>query len=823
MTKPILGAGVTGALVLCSALLVSAAPATRSAPSSHPVRISGLLFDGYEKGNPEPDEAVRLTSTDCDHDVDVSDFGLTDQYAPHQRKGSGKGLEVDEDAESGAHLVKLPTGARIPNCGDIWIANRASGFQRTFGFKPDYEANESDPTVPNAIVSGGWISLFNKHGVVSLHDSSGAVVDLVPYETEKEPDLDLAGLPPESWKGPPLLLSAATLFGWNGQILARDRDEAGHLLPDTDSAADWDSGFSRAQLGVDPTHRVELPGQTRFAFHQLLNVDATVLCAAAPENNFAAVTKAFDEAKQSIWISIYKFTNDLMADHLIDALGRGVEVVVWTEGSPVGGLEDQSRYILDRLNKAGAKVYFLVRDKEDNVHSRYRFDHSKFTIIDQRIVAIGTENYGRTGHPADPSFGNRGFEVLIEHPGFAEQMIEVWKADVAAGRKLDARAIDERAGDAYGLPFKNPKFSVDRTVIKGLYARRAEPKKVSGRMDLALVLSPDNSLNENTSLLGLISRAKRELLVMQNSIPLHWGKRKNTLEEAPNLALAAVVAAARRGVRTRVIVDGSWYNTEANDDRDNDDTVAYLNNLARAEKLDLQAKVANLNAAHLEKIHAKSVIVDGENIFIGSINWSENSFKGNREVGVIIRHPQVAAYYRDLYQGDWLASRLYGIEVKVGQVSVMSAPKGGKTLGRLARGERANVVAEVGGSPGKGPSHLEVALPGGRSGFIPVETASDPIIVPEEASLWIGRTVRVEGRVLRTDQSDKVIRLHFMHGSGFVAVVFAHQTQQFAKADIDPAKAYTGKRVAVEGILRFFGSPEVILKKPEQIKVLEEK
>ena len=37
----------------------------------------------------------------------------------------------------------------------------------------------------------------------------------------------------------------------------------------------------------------------------------------------------------------------------------------------------------------------------------------------------------------------------------------------------------------------------------------------------------------------------------------------------------------------------------------------------------------NLETAHLEKIHAKSVMVDGQEVLVSSINWSENSFKGN--------------------------------------------------------------------------------------------------------------------------------------------------------------------------------------------------
>ncbi len=802
--------------------LASTALAARTA-GTPAVRISGVLFDGRLKGDPEPEEAIRLTSTRLDAELDVSDFKLSDRYGPRRNRGRQERTPVDEDRSSSARTVMLPSGATIPPGGDIWVAHTAEGFRKIFGYSPHYEAVDTDPEVPNLQVINGWLELFSKQGVVSLHDRSGELVDLVGYNRQRDDKLDMSGLPPDAWKGPAVKLAGATLFGWTGQILARDRDEAGRLLADTDSAADWDSGFSAKRLGVEPTHRLELPGQTRFYSHPLSNVEAKVLCSSAPENNFSALAQAFDEARSSIRVSVYKFTNDLLADHLEEALKRGVAVTVWTEGSPVGGLEDQSRHILDRLHSAGAKVYFLVRDKQQKISARYRFDHSKYAIIDDRIAIIGSENYGRTGHPADPSFGNRGWEIHIEHPAFAQQMLDVWNADLAVGRSRDVRSIDDSSDDRYGRPFKNPRFKPDRTLIRGNYTRRTPPLEVNGRMDLEMVLSPDTSLNENSSLLGMIASAKKELLVEQNSIPLRWGKRGDSLETTPNLALDAVIAAARRGVRTRVLVDGTWYNVEAKDDRDNDDSVDYLNDLARSEHLDLEAKVINLASTNLEKIHAKGVMVDGEKVFVGSINWSENSFKGNREVGVIVHHPKVTGYYRDLFVEDWRSSRLYQVAITARRVNAVAKPaRRAKRLRRLAKGKRVDVISEVGGSQGRGPAYLEIVLPKGRSGFIPAGQVSDPILTSLEAALYIGHSARVEGRVLRTDVSDKVIKLHFTHGHGFVAVIFAHQTEQFSRLGLDVERTFTGKKVAITGVLRYYGVPEIIIKTPKQISILDD-
>ena len=50
--------------------------------------------------------------------------------------------------------------------------------------------------------------------------------------------------------------------------------------------------------------------------------------------------------------------------------------------------------------------------------------------------------------------------------------------------------------------------------------------------------------------------------------------------------------------------------------------------------------------------HNKGVIVD-DRVWVGSVNWTENSFRDNREAAVIIESSCVADYFASLFLSDW--------------------------------------------------------------------------------------------------------------------------------------------------------------------------
>jgi phosphatidylserine/phosphatidylglycerophosphate/cardiolipin synthase-like enzyme len=62
-------------------------------------------------------------------------------------------------------------------------------------------------------------------------------------------------------------------------------------------------------------------------------------------------------------------------------------------------------------------------------------------------------------------------------------------------------------------------------------------------------------------------------------------------------------------------------------------------------------------------VHNKGVIVDNKSVLISSINWNENSFTNNREVGVIITHPSIAQYYCQIFLADWNLSDPFAITI----------------------------------------------------------------------------------------------------------------------------------------------------------------
>jgi phosphatidylserine/phosphatidylglycerophosphate/cardiolipin synthase-like enzyme len=841
-------------LVLAALLAPAQAAGAGASRTSSPVRISGVHFDGLLLGSPEPDSAVRLVNTDLKREAHVGGFVLTERFTPKKQKkqttfadermsasvGGVAESGDDEDATGGRggvredrRAVRLPEDAVIPPGGEIWIASSAKGFKQVFGRNPSYEAVDSDVNVPNASAPNGFLLMPAEHGTVALTDEKGEVVDFVAYDVGKEPwftEGSFAGVP---WKGEPVRLKKTSFYGWQGQVLARDRDEKGHVLADTDTAADWDSGFSRKKLGEEPTHRVEIAGQSHFVARPLKNVRAKVLATSAPDNNFDALIDAFRSAKKELRVRIYEMTNPRIVEELIKTKLRGVNVMIYLEGSPVGGIADQERWLVDRCARAGIAVYFLATPKGSKLKPRYRFDHSKYVLVDDRLAVIGSENYGRTGVPVFNSYGNRGWMVHIENAELVKQLRAVWDEDYRPGEMADVLSIDASPTDAYGLPYRDPAFVPDEELHRGLYDHPAKPVFVDEKMNLELVLSPDTSLNEHSAILGLIERAKKTLYVEQNSIRRRWGKKdassdpsldeRDDADNTPNLALQAVVAAARRGVQVRVLLDSTWYNVQGDEDRDNDDTVLWLNELARKEGLDLAAKVINLDTTHLEKIHTKGLVADDSEVFVGSINWTENSFKGNREVGVVIGDAKVAGYYGSLFRRDWSQSRIYAADV-IAKTEVHAArDANSKVVQRLGRGDRVFVVGEHGKKKDfDGPAWVEVMLGLGQTGFMDPGAVGVPEATPGEALHVIGREAVIVGRVAATNVNERRIQLRLgdEQRPPFTAVIFDKNEAAFTAKGLAPSTAFQGHEVRIRGKVTTYKGPEIVLFQPDQIEIV---
>ena len=363
-------------------------------------------------------------------------------------------------------------------------------------------------------------------------------------------------------------------------------------------------------------------GQSRFG--SAIFEDVAVTAFVAPDCAYEIFADVIASAEREILVNVYEFTDPVMAEDLIRASERGVAVTVLLEGGPVGGIPQEERAIAGALNRSGIPV--LMMTTTDAAHARYRYDHAKYVIVDGDTVLIGSENYKPGGYPAPGLQGNRGWGACLSDPGLAGYFREVFLFDIE-GRDI--------------VPLEGTAAEV-RTPWVPAYTVEFLPLRATGAR-VTPVLSPDTS--------HLITRM---IEAATESIAIEQAYIKNQTEYELNPFLTAAINASRRGASVQVLLDSFWFNVEG--DNDNDEMVDLINRIAATEGLPLEARLADLEGNNLAKIHNKGVIVDRQAVLVSSINWNANSPGFNREAGVIIEHPDIAAYYAQVFLDDWEAS-----------------------------------------------------------------------------------------------------------------------------------------------------------------------
>jgi cardiolipin synthase len=368
--------------------------------------------------------------------------------------------------------------------------------------------------------------------------------------------------------------------------------------------------------------RVLLIGQSAFDTQTYENVSGIAFV--SPDCSSDVYEEVIDESSERLLVNVYEFTHPGMADAFIRAHDRGVSVTILLEGGPVGGISPEEKTICWKMNQSGIPVYQMTT--LDGVHAPYRYNHAKYIVADTRGLLITSENFKESGFPESGEGGNRGWGVYLESVPVAEYFTRVFEYDTGGGWIAPLPGMSGTAEESY---------HENRQVV-------FRPERFSGA-EVTPVLSPDTS--------GLVLRLVESA---EKTIDIEEAYISNTSNQEVNPYLGAAINASRRGVNVRVLLDSYWFNVENEDD--NDEMVRYINHIAQVEKLPLEARCAGLDAAGLEKIHNKGVIVDGEQVLISSINWNTNSPTFNREAGVIIAHSGVARYFGRVFEADWNAS-----------------------------------------------------------------------------------------------------------------------------------------------------------------------
>lgn len=122
------------------------------------------------------------------------------------------------------------------------------------------------------------------------------------------------------------------------------------------------------------------------------------------------IIDTINSADKSIYVAAYCLTSTPIADNLIKAHLRGIDVKV----------------ILDKTQAAhrSSKYYYLLSNSVPvRINNKYKAMHNKFMVIDNAIVETGSFNY------TDNAEQNNAENILIiyQNTKLAQQYIDVWQ------------------------------------------------------------------------------------------------------------------------------------------------------------------------------------------------------------------------------------------------------------------------------------------------------------------------------------------------------------------------------------------------------------
>lgn len=384
----------------------------------------------------------------------------------------------------------------------------------------------------------------------------------------------------------------AKLGGWNGDPFPKITKK--HLavrtsVIDTNSSADWTT---------------EVPGRSDFRNNE--EYDAKVTPLSFPDDQ-GPLFRALQDARARIDVSAYLISHPKVVSSLLNSMRNGVSVRVMIEGSPAGGATSSEIKAMKTLCDAGADVRVM---KQIDGYRAYSYTHAKYAVIDDSTVIVTSENWQESSFD-----NNRGWGAVIVSNGYARYMRNVFESDFYRTNDVQrfTYAYPTAQSDTYGryVPVVSDTVSYDA---------RVRP-----------VISPDNSYDTMRSfILSANDRVYSQQLdvdyswVTGNDNPISWMRTVSDRADC------------------RLLVDVTF------DDRNDGDSKDGYGVIDALSGTGVNASAPTFSGMS----HNKGVIVDNK-VWLGSVNWTYNSFNDNREAAVIIDSEDVAQYFVSLYLSDW--------------------------------------------------------------------------------------------------------------------------------------------------------------------------
>ncbi len=388
---------------------------------------------------------------------------------------------------------------------------------------------------------------------------------------------------------------------------------------------------------------------------------------------FAARALLARKAEKSIDLQYYMYHQDtvgsLLTYEVLRAADRGVRVRMLIDD--IYGNEDENTWVaLDahpmievRLwnpwkRGCSRSIQSLLRARDINYRS-----HAKSFTVDNQVTILGGRNIGDEYFEADTDVAFFDVDVLAIGPPVAEVSSvfdEYWNSEFAYPVDILVRQGTE--GDLHGLRNARTAFFEQQSTSAYVLAL-TDSTLAHGFADgsLGLRWSKGRVLHDSSEKKTQGKAGKDELLISQLA-PYIIGAKKSAEIVSPyfvpgDKATEALCKLVQDGVEVRILTNSL---------ASNDVSAVHAGYSKYRRKLlrcgvrlfELDESIKDragkeftwLPGLKKSSLHAKTMVFDGEFMFVGSFNFDQRSMYINNEIGLIFHEPEIAGTFAKLFE-----------------------------------------------------------------------------------------------------------------------------------------------------------------------------
>lgn len=366
-------------------------------------------------------------------------------------------------------------------------------------------------------------------------------------------------------------------------------------------------------------------------------IDRPMLCHVGPDTGWIVLRDFITTSRRGLTAAMYDFNADYIERTLVEtAEAHGFGITLTLDN----GLLDDERAIQERLRErlaAGYDAEIVFCNKNGRFPSAY---HEKVVVRDEASIWLSSGNWSRRSQPdIDPigepasassmfSRGNREWHIIVDDEPLAKVFARYIKHDLTKAREDAALGVEETVLPDVFVRLDDLMAEVETAALAAPVP--VAPVRLPGTprdVTVRPLLSPDNYAPRIDELI----RSAEHRLYLQYSY-ITWNDKPGDQAFRDVLTYLGELS-WREDFDLRVIMDS----------RDVKEKTRILAQNGWNEKV----------VRGQGRLHNKGIVADGARVLVSSQNWSGDGFLRNRDAGLIIEDPDIAAYYEAIFLDDW--------------------------------------------------------------------------------------------------------------------------------------------------------------------------